>query len=408
MAPVTDAKRRKRRRAICAAVLLRRALVASVLLLTGGVAHAQSAGSASGYVARVSTETALYADTDHVFVSTPTFAATISKPTAGVSVSGSYLVDMVSAASVDIVSTASRSWSEVRQAGTLDATYKPGTFGVTARSALSSEPDYLSYAAGLELTQDLLEKNVTLLAGYGYAHDTAGRTGTPFSLYSHSFDTSAIKAGVTFLLDRATVASALVDAQLLSGDSAETYRYVPLFAPGTAVPLGASIDTVNALRTSARAAERVPLSRDRYALTLGLAHRFRRSTLRLEERLYDDTWGLAAQTTDGWWLVDLGSRIELGPHLRLHDQTAVSFWQRAYTITSGLDVPAYRTGDRELGPLLNFTGGGRLRVGLGRAPTPMKWVLGFDLEATYTRYLDDLYLTDRSATLGSISIEGEI
>jgi hypothetical protein len=154
--------------------------------------------------------------------------------------------------------------------------------------------------------------------------------------------------------------------------------------------------------------EQVPLSRNRYALTLGLAHRFHASTLRLEERLYDDTWGLLAQTADAHWLVDVGRRVELGPHARLHDQTAVVFWQRAYELRSGFDFPAYRTGDRELGPLMNVGGGASVRLGIGPDRDPMRWSVRLDLEATYTRFLDDLYLTDRTSTLGALSVAGAL
>jgi hypothetical protein len=383
-------------------VLFRRAAIASLLLT--GVARAQG----SDYVVRASTETAQYGDTDHVFVTTPSVSGSVARPTAGWNVNGTYLLDVVSAASVDIVSTASRSWQEVRQAGTLDATYKRGSFGVTASGALSSEPDYLAWAGGLVATQDLLEKNVTLLLGYDHGRDVAGRTGTPFAVYSHTFDTNTIKGGTSFLVNRATTASALVDAVLVNGDTAKPYRYIPLFAPGASVPRGASIDTVNALRLSERAIERVPLSRDRYALTLRLAHRFAASTLQLEARVYDDTWALFALTTDARWTFDLGKRVELGPHLRAHGQTAVDFWQRAYVLRSGFDYPAYRTGDRELGPLLNFTGGGRVRVGVGPARAPMKWTLGTDVDLTYSRYLDDLYLTDRTALFGAFTFAGEL
>jgi hypothetical protein len=372
-----------------------------------GAARAQSLPS-SDYVVRASSETAQYADTDHVFVTTPSIAGSVAKPTAGWSVNGSYLVDVVSAASVDIVSTASRRWEEVRQAGTLEAAYKPGTFGVSADGAVSFEPDYASWTAGLIVTQDLLEKNLTLLAGYDHERDVAGRMGTPFSVFSHVIETDGIKAGLTLLLDRATIGSALVDMAFVNGETASPYRYIALFSPGTAVPAGASIDVVNALRLSERAIEQVPLSRNRYALTLRLAHRFHASTIRLEERLYDDTWDLLAQTLDARWLVDLGRRVEIGPHVRVYDQTGVDFWQRSYVLRSGFDFPAYRTGDRQLGPLVNLTGGGSLRVGIGPARDPMKWTLGLDLEATYSRYLDDLYLTDRTSTLGALSLAGEL
>ena len=217
-----------------------------------------------------------------------------------------------------------------------------------------------------------------------------------------------MKAGASFVVDRATIATAILEAELVDGDTSKPYRYIPLFAPGTHVPVGASIDTVNALRLSARVLEQVPLTRDRYALTLRVAHRFRESTLRLEERLYDDTWGLKASTTDARFLVDVSRRTELGPHLRVHEQTSVNFWQLAYVLRPSFDFPAYRTGDRELGPLLNLTFGGTLRVGVGPDADPMQWTLGLDLGATYSRYFDDLYVTERLSTLGAVSLTGEL
>jgi len=378
------------------------AAIAIVVLLLAGNARAQSP-----YDVRATSEVAEYGDTDHVFIFTPSIAGTVARPTAGWTVNGSYLVDVVSAASVDIVSTASRRWTEVRQAGALDATYKPGTFGVTVSGGVSDEPDYVSWSAGALLSQDLMDKNLTLVAGYGHSHDVSGRTGTPFSVFSHTIETDAIRAGATLVLDRLTTGSLLVDGVFVNGDTSKPYRYIPLFAPGTNVPVGASIDLVNALRLNERPFEQVPLTRNRYALTLRLAHRFHASTSRLEARLYDDTWGLLAQTTDVRHVFDLGRRFELGPHLRVTNQSAVNFWQRAYTLGPGPSYPVYRTGDRELGPLFNLTGGGGGRWGIGPARDPMKWSLGLEVEATYTHFLDDLYLTSRTSVLGALSITGE-
>jgi hypothetical protein len=193
-----------------------------------------------------------------------------------------------------------------------------------------------------------------------------------------------------------------------SRTTSKPYRYIPLFAPGTDVPRGTPIDVVNALRASARPLEQLPLSRQRYALTGRLAHRFRLATLRVDERLYADSWAMLATTTDARYLFDLGSRVELGPHARLHAQTAVDFWKRAYVYGPGLEVPALRTGDRELGPLVNATAGLSLRLGLGRDVDPRAWVLSFDLNATTTRYLDDLYLTERVSTLGAVTLEANL
>ncbi len=339
---------------------------------------------------------------------TPSIGGTVSNPVVGWSVGAQYLVDVVSAASVDIVSTASRRWQEVRQEGGAQASYKPGALGVEASGTVSYEPDYLSWSAGGAVTQDVMDKNVTWLIGYAHGHDVAGRTGTPFSVFSHVLDRNAFNATLTLVVNPTTIASFIGDAIFENGDPSKPYRYIPLFAPGTAVPRGAAVDLVNALRVSARPLEQLPLSRQRYGLTARLAHRYRLATLRVDERLYADSWAMKATTTDARYLFDVSRRVELGPHARLHAQTSVNFWQRAYQFGPGFTYPALRTGDRELGPLVNATGGGTVRIGLGADADPTSWVLGFDLNATFTQYLDDLYLTQRISVLGGVTLETDL
>jgi hypothetical protein len=387
-------------------VQLRLLLAVVLVVATLGTAHAEP--SVSNVVTRASSEVAGYADTDHVFVLTPTLGVNVTNPTAGWSVGGRYLVDVVSAASVDIVSTASRRYKEIRNVGSMDASYKPGQWGFAAHGAISSEPDYQAYSGGGEITRDFLQKNVTALLGYEHGHDIAGRTGTPFSVFSRVLNREAFKAGLTVLLDRSTVASFVADVIVESGDPSKPYRYVPLFEPGTVVPQGMTIDQVTQLRSSARVLEQLPLSRDRFAVSTRIAHRFNGATLRLDERLYTDSWGLHATTTDARLLVDVGPRVEIGPHARFHAQTSVDFWQRGYVLRPGFDFPALRTGDRELGPLVGLTGGGRIRIGLGGAETPKSWVLGFDWNVTETQFLDDIYITHRLSTIGALTLEAEL
>jgi hypothetical protein len=387
----------------------RRPLVAFALAAacTGGIARADDATAKppSGYVSRASSEVSGYGDTDHVFVVTPTIAGKVARPAAGWSLDARYLVDVVSAASVDIVSTASRRWEEIRHVGSIGGEYKPGAWGVAAHANVSSEPDYLSLSAGTQITHDFHDKNAAWLLGFDHARDVAGRTGTPFSIFSHAVDREAFKAGLTLVLDRATVASIVGDVVIESGDPSKPYRYIPMFAPGVDVPRGASIDLVTSLRTSARPLEQLPLTRDRFALSAGGAHRFTSSTLRVDERLYIDSWDLKATSTDARLLFDVSRRVMLGPHVRFHAQTPVSFWQRAYVLGPGVEVPALRAGDRELGPLLGFTGGGSMRLSLGPEDERDAAILGFDLNATSTQYFDDLYVTHRLSMLAGISLE---
>lgn len=169
------------------------------LASSSSTATAEAQGQGSNLTERLATEYGQYADTDHVFVETPSIRGTVANPTAGWSIGGQYLVDVVSAASVDIVSTASRRWQEVRQEGSLEASYKPKPFGVQANATVSDEPDYLSWSAGGAVTQDLMNKNVTWLFGYAHGHDIAGRTGTPFSVFSHVIDRNAFNGAPEFV-----------------------------------------------------------------------------------------------------------------------------------------------------------------------------------------------------------------
>lgn len=363
-----------------------------------------SSSSSSNVSVGASSEIATYADSDHVYVFTPSIAGTIANEIAGWSLKGSYLVDVVSAASADIVSTASPPFLEARQVGTLQGTWKPRAIGISANVAGSFEPDYTSLLAGATLTADLLDKQLTPLFGYSHMHDIAGRSGTPYSVFSHVLDRDAFKLGATIVVDRATTLAFVGDVMIEYGDPSKPYRYVPLYAPGVTVPAGASVDQVNQARLSERALEQLPLTRQRYALTMRWAHRLARSTLRLDERAYADSWGLKATTTDARWIFDCGRRVELGPHVRFYGQTGVDFWQRTYTLDAS-GYPGLRTGNRELSPLVNLTGGGSMRIDVGNFESAWKWTVGVDFDLGETQYFDAVYLSSRLSGVGSISIE---
>ncbi|HEY2510389.1 MAG TPA: DUF3570 domain-containing protein [Polyangiaceae bacterium] len=420
MASPARARRTKQPRLLAAFAALLAASVAPAGASAaddGTSAPAAAKGATGGKLQDASTkrlvlELASYADSDHVSIFTPSISGGVDNVTQGASLRGSYLVDVVSAASVDIVSTASKGFHEVRQAGALEFEYKPHDFGVTVGASTSVEPDYVSYGVGVAATLDLNERNTTLLLGYGYGHDTAGRSTTPFSVFSRVIEHGTLNAGLTQVVNRSTVASVAADLVLDDGDQSKPYRYIPMFDPAAAAkaPLGASIAWVTANRAAERPLEQLPLSRQRFAVTGRLGHRFEASTLRLEERVYADSWLLLASTSDVRWIFDLGRRFAFWPHARLHMQSGVDFWQRAYSTGSatGWDLPEFRTGDRELGPLRTLTGGGGLRVFLGSNADPQAWSLAFQADAMYTSFLDDLYLTERTGVIGSLTFEGEL
>jgi uncharacterized protein DUF3570 len=359
--------------------------------------------------ARAALETSGYLDTDHVSVVSPTIAVGLADEVGGWSVNGHYLVDVVSAASVDIVSTASPHWTEVRHAGGLSGSmpFEPVTVGASA--VISREPDYLSVTGGATLSIDLLEKNLTPYFAFSREQDSIGRTDLPHE-YWNSKHVTNLQVGLTAVLDRSTIGSIQWDGSFERGYLAKPYRYVPLFAPGqgSSIPAGVSIDEVNRLRLNQRPIEQVPSARDRYAVSGHLAHRFGGSTLRLDERLYTDNWGLSAATSELRFIMDLHRRLELWPHLRHHIQGQVRFWQRAYEAILGpegsLGVPVFRTGNRELSPLQTIVLGGGMRLKLSEAPGA-QLDLVFEADVGRTRFSDALYISERLMGYSTLAIE---
>jgi Protein of unknown function (DUF3570) len=391
--------------------LARQARAALLIASLVGSVSADNAPSkvAGGVKKRASLEVSGYADTDHVDVLSPTIAVDVSDDVDGWSLGGRYLVDVVSAASVDIISNASGKWLEYRHVGSGNGSLKFDDITLGASGIVSREPDYLSLAGGMTAAVDLLDKNVTPFVGFSLSRDSVGRTGLPHEFWRQR-ETDALQLGMTFVVDRSTIASVQGDVVFERGYLAKPYRYVPLFAPGTGdtIPAGASVDLVNRERVDQRPAEELPTARGRFALSGRLAHRYAVSTLRLDERLYEDSWGVLASTSDLRYTYELSRRFSLWPHLRFHVQKQASFWHRAYELVPGpggaLGVPVFRTGDRELGPLYTGTVGIGTRFKLGDVARDT-WALVLEADGGYTRYLDMLYISQRRSVLGTLAIE---
>jgi len=369
--------------------------------------------SEKGLVVRASSDLSAYSDSVAVQVLSPRINGSLTSPTQGWNVGVNYLIDVFTAASPDIVSYASPRYKETRHAVALSGGYKPGLYGVTAGANMSREPDYLSLSANVAFTADLRDKLVTPRLAFSYSHDTIGFKSLD-PPYLRPFDTLGIDAGVTLVMSPTVVLILNLTAQLERGDQSKPYRFVPFFDEAVAarVPRAASINLVNDNRLSVRANEQLPTKKDRFALGVRLAKRFASSTLRIEERLYFDNWGTKASTTDARLVFDVGRRLRVWPHLRIHAQTGVSFYQLAYVAavdpgTGAIALPLYRTGDRELSPLVTATGGGGMRWGLTAPESKTQWALVIQSDVMLSYYFNLLFLSSRTALYGSLGVEAE-
>lgn len=370
-------------------------------------------------VFRAAAEASAYTDTTAVHVFTPSVRASVTSPTEGWNVGVNYTLDVLSAASPDIVSMASPYYRETRHAGGVSGGVKVSEVNLQASANVSSEPDYLSLTGAFSATKDLAEKTVTPRLGLRYSHDTVGRTGPSFSTFSREFNTTEVEAGVTFVLSPYAVFTAGGTAGFERGDQSKPYRFVPMFSPGTAAKINANPSKYEALKTADldaqrlafRALDQLPTERDRFALAARLLWRVGDSTLRLEQRVYQDSWGLQASTTDARFMVDTSKTFRVWPHVRFHTQGKADFYKMAYAgqvNAQGLVVlPTYRSTDRELGDMWTGTGGLGARMGLGNPEAETRYALSGAVDAMYSAFSESLFVQSRTALYATLALDVE-
>jgi hypothetical protein len=350
-------------------------------------------------------------DLDSPTLVTPLLVAALEGPFGrwGIHASMRVDVDAVSTASADIIATASPSGKprEVRYAPTLGGHKKFGNVDVRLQGSVS---DRLAISTGGGVSIDLRRKTILPSLDYTFSREILGRPGTPLAIFSRDVVRHTLDAATAFALDDATIFVPTLTVVIENGDTSALDRYIPLFSADTIahLPAGASTALVSASRLPVGVLEQLPDSRQRVALAGLFAHRFSSTTLRAEERLYIDGWGIKASTTRAQVLLDAGTRIRLWPEVRAHAQTGADFWRRAYVGVShsgSFSVPGLRTDQADLGPLLSVTGGAGVRLKLDEKGCFAFTVNG---DVTYTRLLDDLYVVDRIGYAGAVALEVDV
>jgi hypothetical protein len=73
-----------------------------------------------------------------------------------------------------------------------------------------------------------------------------------------------------------------------------------------------------------------------------------------------------------------------------------------------IDMFPYRTGDRELSPMLTVTGGAGARIALTTDKASTQYAIVFSGEVMYSRFFRSLFVTHRTATYGTVGFEVEL
>ena len=277
-----------------------------------------------------------YADDDHMVVVSP--SAGVQWPVGSWLLDARVAADVVSGASIDVVSEASpTAINERRGELSMGAAWQTSE-RLTLRGQLmtSSETDYdsVTVAAGGDVS--FAQKNTTLAVLLRAGYDAVGHAKRP----ELSETRNALGATVTLgqVVDRNTYADAVVEVMRSAGYLESPYRTVILREPSTPVLM--------------RVAEEVPDTRVGIALRGRVRRAFMggRLSSHVDYRFYADDWSVESHTA-ALRVTTLAWRGSLvGASLRGYYQTRASFFRSDYELENG-QAPALRTREKRLGAM---------------------------------------------------------
>lgn len=319
----------------------------------------------------VSTALSLYADDDETEVVTTMVdgEVRVARP---VAVGVHALVDVVSSASVDVVSAATSRWDETRvETGIRAAIAGPEEIAAVFSFVRSDENDWTSNSGQLVLARDLAEKSARLELGYGLTRNQIGRADDP--VFARELDAHTLEIGLRQLWSERTQLLASYTAQLASGYQASPYRLVTTADGAFSFP------------------ESHPDRRVRHGFTVGAVRAVgERAGWTTTYRLYRDDWGIQSHTLTSALSYEASERWDVRARGRVYYQDAADFYREEYA------APArYMSADRELGSFADAAAG--VRVAWRGGPL----VIDAGCEGIYYRFFDFARLAGRLAVVAT-------
>lgn len=344
----------------------------ALLLVAPGAAHGENTFAA---------KTQVYADDNRTTVVSPLTA--ISRDAwRGGTLGASYVADVVSSASIDVVSNATTHMSDVRSEVTGSLAQELKSTHLTGSYVYSVENDWASHTANLGVAQDLCQHNTTLSLGYSFGHNAIGRAG------DHSFRRTLLThralAGWIQTLGQNTILQLGYTFMYDDGYQASPYRFVRV----ESFPFGAILYKVP---------ETVPNERVRHALVLAVnRHLFTDSALQGDVRYYFDSWGIHSVTAQLRYLVAWKS-VTLRLRERFYYQTGADFFRSHYT-----EAAPFMTADRELSSFWSNLLGAKLSVQLPWLSRAISFELKGDF--FYYQYRDYALLASRIGGVAELGL----
>jgi len=323
----------------------------------------------------------VYSDSDNVTVISPRVSGRQTVAELQVDVAAG--VDLVTAASVDLVTAASpKGFSEERwQVEARAGRQWAGGSALRGWYALSREPDFLSHQVGVGGGVELRDRHSLLGLGLVTDQSTVGHRYDP--TYGRPRTGYSLQATWTEILGPETLFDLAYTAGRQQGMLASPYRFVRIYDPADGGQHRSAV------------AEAVPDARTRHGLVVGLRSRLLPRWFVLgQARGHSDDWGLLALSATLRMSFSLTPQWTIDAEMRLHGQGRAAFYRSAYATWP--QAPAWRTADKELGPMRTWQGGLHVQWRpFGLRPPLVAAGLGADV--VRFDYLDYQWLAGRTA-----------
>ena len=246
------------------------------------------------------------------------------------SVSANYYMDMVSSASIDVMTTASP-YTEERTQGSLAFDLLQGKTQYSVSYTLSDESDYTANTASFDLSQDIFGDLVTVSFGFSQGWDEVRKNGD--NAFEETVDRRNYRFGLQLIVtprlmtglnyevitDEGFLNNPYRSVRYLDETSARGFSFQPELYPHTR--------TSNAVAINAR---------------YFLPHR---ASVHGEYRYFTDTWGIDANTASIGYTHPWGKRWIFEAGYRWYEQSAADFYSDLFPRA---DAQNFLARDKEL------------------------------------------------------------
>jgi len=253
-----------------------------------------------------------------------------------VSLSANYYVDMISSASIDVITTASP-YEEERTQYSFTGDYLRGNTTLSAGYTNSTESDFDAETFSFAVSQDMFGQLTTLTLSYAFGDDTVRRSDDPTFFRDNTRQHYGV--GLTQILTRNMIAALNVEVITDEGFLNNPYRSVRYLDPASSVGYSFEPEVYPGTRTTNAVGIRT-----KYYLPY-------RAALEAQYRYFTDTWDIESHTGSLAYTHPWRDYVFTAKY-RYHQQTGAHFFRDIFSRSQATN---FRGRDKELSPLTSST-----------------------------------------------------